>query len=83
MISISLHLGGGVYPLASGGSVFVIVIGLAGVDLKEFRARADRDPGRFVISSRLASELAVMHAKVKALIFNQSYHRLFLLMPVR
>jgi hypothetical protein len=33
MISISLRSGGGVYPLAPGGSVFVIVIGLAGVDL--------------------------------------------------
>lgn len=83
MISISLRSGGGVYPLAPGLGILVIVEGLAGVDLEEFRARANRVPGRFFISSRLASELAVMHAEVKALIFNQSYHRLFLLMPVR
>ena len=82
MISISLRSGGGVYPLASGVSVFVIVVGLAGVDLKEFRARTNRVAGRLIIGG-LPCELAEMHAEVKALIVNQSYHRLFRLMPVR
>lgn len=82
MISISLRSGGGVYPLAPGFAVFVIVVGLTGVDLKEFRARADRVPGWLIIGG-LSCKHAVMHAEVKALIVNQSYHRLFLLMPVR
>ena len=82
MISISLRSGGGVYPLAPGFGIFVIVVGLAGIDLKELRARANRVSGRLGIGV-FARKHAVMHAEVKALIVNQSYHRLFLLMPVR
>ena len=82
MISISLRSGGGVYPLAPDIAVFVIVVGLAGVDFKELRPRTNRVPGRFVIGG-FASELAIMHAEVETFIANQSYHRLFLLMPVR
>ena len=82
MIPISLLSGGGVYPLAPGVSVFVIVEGLPGVDLKEFRARTNRVAGRLIIGG-LPCKHAVMHAEIETFIVNQSYHRLFLLMPVR